>query len=44
VAASDLADPVFLSALLASAHRITLAEGERKTQNLRIGGVPPVAR
>lgn len=38
VEASDLADPAFLSQLLASSHRVTVAEGERKTQNLRVGG------
>ena len=38
VEASDLADPAFLSQLLASAYRVTLAEAEKKTQNLRIGG------
>lgn len=38
VEASDLADPAFLAKLLATAHRITLAEGEKKTQDLRIGG------
>jgi protocatechuate 3,4-dioxygenase beta subunit len=33
----DLADPAFLADLLTSAHRITVGEGERKVQNLRVG-------
>jgi hypothetical protein len=33
---SDLADPGFLSDLLAASHRLTLAEGEKKTQDLRV--------
>jgi hypothetical protein len=33
----DLADPAFLDRLLASAHKVTLADGERKRQDLRIG-------
>jgi hypothetical protein len=36
VAAADLADASFLSALLASAHTLTVAEGERKRQDLRV--------
>jgi hypothetical protein len=36
VDASDLADPAFLSQLLRLAVRITLSDGEKKTQNLRI--------
>ena len=35
--AADLADPAVLSQLLASAYKVTLAEGERKTQDLRVG-------
>ena len=34
---ADLADPAVLSQLLASAYKVTLAEGERKTQDLRVG-------
>ena len=34
---SELGDSSFLSQLLASAHRIALAEGETKIQNLRVG-------
>lgn len=37
VEASDLADPAFLSQLLASSIKITIAEGEKKTQDLRVG-------
>ena len=37
---SDLADPAFLMQLLASAHRITLGEGEKKTQDLLIRRPP----
>jgi hypothetical protein len=37
VETSDLADPEFLSLGLASAYRVTLAEGETKTQDLRSG-------
>ena len=37
VEASDLADPAFLSQLLTAAYKATLAEGERKTQDLRVG-------
>jgi hypothetical protein len=33
---SDLADPGFLSELLAASHRFTLAEGEKKSQDLRV--------
>jgi hypothetical protein len=36
--AAELADPAFLSRLLESAFRVTLAEGERKRQDLRVGG------
>lgn len=35
VEAADLADPAFLSQLLAASVKITVAEGEKKTQNLR---------
>jgi hypothetical protein len=35
---ANLADPAFLSRLLASAFTLTLAEGEEKRQDLRIGG------
>ena len=38
VDAADLGDPAFLSRLLATAYRFTLAEGETKTQELRVGG------
>jgi hypothetical protein len=37
VEAADLADPAFLAELLASAYRLTLAEGEQRRQNLRVG-------
>ena len=37
VETSDLADPAFLAELLTSAHRITIGDGERKVQNLRVG-------
>lgn len=33
----DLADPAFLSRLLESSYRFTLAEGQRKRQDLRVG-------
>jgi hypothetical protein len=33
----DLADPAFLAELLTSAHRISVGEGERSVQNLRVG-------
>jgi hypothetical protein len=35
VEAADLADPALLSQLLAASVKITVAEGEKKTQNLR---------
>lgn len=35
---ADLADPAFLSQLLASSIRISLADGEKKRQDLRTGG------
>ncbi len=35
---SELSDPAFLAQLVPSALRITLAPGEQKTQDLRIGG------
>ncbi len=38
VAAADLADSAFLSQLLAAAYKTKLAEGEQKTQDLRVGG------
>jgi hypothetical protein len=38
VEAADLADPAFLSQLLTSAVKFTLAEGEKKRQDLRTGG------
>jgi uncharacterized protein (DUF2141 family) len=38
VESADLADPNFLSQLLASAYRVTLADGQRVSQDLRIGG------
>ena len=34
---ADLADPAFLSRLLESSYRFTLAEGQRKRQDLRVG-------
>jgi hypothetical protein len=36
--ASDLSDATFLTQLLASAVTVTLADGEQKRQDLRIGG------
>jgi len=36
VAPEDLGDPVFLAALVPGAVKVTLADGEKKTQNLRI--------
>jgi hypothetical protein len=36
--APDLGDPAFLDTLAAAAVTVILGEGERKTQNLRIGG------
>jgi len=36
VDASDLADPAFLTQLLASAYKVTLADGEQRRQDLRI--------
>lgn len=38
---ADLADPAFLSQLLASAYRIALAAGEAKVQDLRVGSRQP---
>jgi hypothetical protein len=38
VEAADLADPAFLARLLASAHKFTLADGERRRQDLSVGG------
>jgi len=38
VEASDLADPAFLARLLASAYRFSLADGEKKKQDLSVGG------
>jgi hypothetical protein len=35
---ADLASPDFLTQLQAASTTITLAEGERKTQDVRIGG------
>jgi protocatechuate 3,4-dioxygenase beta subunit len=35
--AGDLGDPAFLSQLLAAAFKVTLADGERKRQDLRVG-------
>jgi hypothetical protein len=34
----QVTDPVFLEQLVSASLRITLAEGEKKTQDLRIGG------
>lgn len=34
---ADLADPAFLSRLLESSYRFTLADGQRKRQDLRVG-------
>jgi hypothetical protein len=34
---SYLADPAFLARLLASAYTVTLADGERKRQDLKVG-------
>lgn len=36
VEASDLADPAFLSQVLAASVKIAIADGEKKTQNLRV--------
>ena len=36
--ASDLSDPAFLGQLAAQAFRVTLAEGEKRTQDLKIAG------
>jgi hypothetical protein len=38
VEAADLADPAFLEQLLAAAFKVTLADGEQKRQDLRVGG------
>jgi hypothetical protein len=38
VARADLADPAYLEQVAASAIRITLALGERKVQDFRLGG------
>jgi carboxypeptidase family protein len=38
VEAADLSDPAFLVQLLASAYKVTLADGEQKKQDLRAGG------
>jgi hypothetical protein len=38
VDATDLADAGFLARLLATAYKVTLADGEQKRQDLRIGG------
>ena len=35
---TDLADVGFLTKLLATAYKVTLADGEQKRQDLRIGG------
>jgi hypothetical protein len=35
---ADLVDPAFLSQLLASSIRISLADGDKKHQELRTGG------
>jgi hypothetical protein len=37
VAPEDLGDATFLAGLVSSAVKVTLAEGEKKTQDLRIG-------
>jgi hypothetical protein len=38
VEAAELSDPAFLAQLLASAYKVTLADGEQKKQDLRAGG------
>ena len=38
VEAADLSDPAFLTQLLGSAYKVTLADGEQKKQDLRAGG------
>ncbi len=35
---TDLADPTFLAGLLASSYKLTLADGEKRHQDLRVGG------
>ena len=34
----DLADPAFLEQLAAAAFKITLADGEKKQQDVKLGG------
>ena len=41
VEAAQLADGSFLQQLVPSSFRITLAEGEKKRQDMRIGGLRP---
>ena len=36
--ASDLADPAFLARLLPSAYKFALTDGEKKKQDLSVGG------
>jgi len=36
--AADLADPALLDRLLGSASKVSLGDGEKKRQDLRIGG------
>jgi hypothetical protein len=38
VTPGDLADAAFLTQVVPSAVRVTLADGEKKTQDLRIAG------
>jgi hypothetical protein len=38
IQSDELADPAFLSQLLASSFKVTLGEGERKQQDLKVGG------
>jgi hypothetical protein len=38
VAPGEINDPAFLEQIVAASVKVTLAEGERKTQDLRIAG------
>ena len=44
IAASDLADPAFLAQLLQASVKVTLAHGQKKTQNLRVGSGSSASR
>ena len=41
LAPEELADPTFLEQLLPNAVKVTVSDGENKTQDLRIGGYSP---